>query len=341
MQKITVSGMCKTSAIYVGESLQNLDKYLPENKKVIVITDFNVGHFYKEELAKYEVVKIGIGEKIKNLYTVQKIYERLLKEEVDRSCFIVGVGGGVVCDVTGFVASTYMRGIDFGFVSTTLLSQVDASVGGKNGVNFQGFKNIIGTFNQPNFIICATDMLQTLPQKELLSGFAEIVKHAFIKSDDLFNYIEQNYEKALSLDAEVIEKLVCDSINIKAAVVSQDEKEKGVRQVLNFGHTLGHAYESTVKPLHGEAVSAGMIFAAEFSMSKGYLSQDEFAGIKMLLEKIGLPLSFNVESRRLINAIKKDKKRSGSDINFVFLKGIGNALIEKIALSELENYLRR
>ena len=244
MKTIEIHGQTGRSKIVIGESLENLEKYTPSTKKII-ITDENLNRLYHHRFPPWNVIEIGTGEKIKTLETVVYIFKKLVELEIDRSCFIIGIGGGIVCDITGFVASTYMRGLPFGFVSTSLLSQVDASIGGKNGVNFDGYKNMIGVFNQPHFVICDPEMLKTLPHKELLSGFAEVVKHAAIGSEELFIFLEKNFPRALALDAGTLEKLVYDSVIIKAKVVEKDEKEKGERRILNFGHTLGHALEKT------------------------------------------------------------------------------------------------
>ena len=243
MKNINIKGITGDSTIKVGECLENVRNYIPV-EKVVIITDSNVRGYYQKDFPPCEVIEIGIGEKIKTLDTVNNIYEKLLLLEADRSCFILGIGGGIVCDIAGFVASTYLRGVRFGFVSTTLLSQVDASVGGKNGVNFQGYKNMVGVFNQPEFVICDMKLLKTLPEKEVLCGLSEIVKHGAIADAELFSYLEKNHEKALGLDTKVIERLVYDSVVLKSTVVNKDEKESGERRKLNFGHTLGHAIEN-------------------------------------------------------------------------------------------------
>jgi 3-dehydroquinate synthase len=256
--------------------------------------------------------------------------------EADRSSFIVGIGGGIVCDIAGFIASTYLRGVRVGFVASTLLSQVDASVGGKNGVNFEGYKNMVGVFNQPEFVVCDMNLLKTLPEKEVLCGLAEVVKHAAIGDADLFSYLEKYYKRALQLDAEVIEKIVYDSVLIKSSIVNKDEKEEGERRKLNFGHTLGHALEKTTGAPHGEAVSAGMVVASALSEKRGYLSTEEKERIEALLKKFQLPTRVQLDGKRVLDAVRKDKKREGEEINFVLLQGIGQAVVEKISMEELE-----
>jgi len=332
---IKIKGNAGDSSIIIGESLANIDRYLPVEKTVI-ISDKNVLRLHGKDFPPCRVINIKPGEKEKNLNTVRKIYEKLVELEVDRSSFIVGIGGGIVCDITGFVASTFLRGLRFGFVSTTLLSQVDASVGGKNGVNLGGYKNMIGVFSQPEFVICDLNLLSTLPARELLNGFAEIIKHAAICDKELFAFLENNHKKALSLDRSIIGKLVCDSIRIKSDIVSRDEKEKGERRKLNFGHTFGHAFEKTLGIPHGEAVGAGMIVAGGLSVKKGFLKKEEFERLKSVISLFGLPVELACDRKKIIDAIKKDKKRENSFLHFVFLSGIGSAVVRKIPVSELE-----
>ena len=338
MKTLEIHGSANKSTIRVGEKLQNLGNYIP-GENVVIITDVNVKRFYQNNFPPHPVITIQTGEKIKNLDTVRNIYGKLLELGVDRSTFIIGIGGGIVCDITGFVASTFLRGMKFGFVSTTLLSQVDASVGGKNGVNFKGYKNMVGVFNQPEFVICDLNLLSTLPEKEVLCGLAEIVKHAAIGDADLFQYLEENYQKASALDAAVIERLVYDSVVIKSAIVSQDEKEKGERRKLNFGHTFGHAIEKTTGVRHGEAVSAGMVMASKLSVKKGHLQAKDAQRIKNLLRDLKLPISLQADRKTVLDALRKDKKRQGDLINFVLLEGIGKPFVDKISINELDNVL--
>jgi len=339
MKVINIKTRPHDSMIMIGERLANLGKYIPVERPVI-ITDANVLACWGEHFPQGDVITIGTGEKIKTFDTVQYIYEQLLKLEADRSSFIVGIGGGIVCDIAGFIASTYMRGVRFGFVSSTLLSQVDASVGGKNGFNFGGYKNIVGVFNQPEFVICDLNLLKTVPQKEIRSGFAEIIKHGAIADKNLFAYLEENRDRALALDLAVIEKLVYDSVIIKSEIVNQDEKEKGVRRKLNFGHTFGHAIEKTTRVRHGEAVSAGMVLAAELSVEKETLSEKDSQRLADLLDKYGLPVRLDFDNHAVIESLRMDKKREGELIYFVLLSEIGNAYVEQIAIEELKSLVK-
>ncbi len=335
MKTLEIHGSSGISTIQVGERLENIKTYLPSDNNII-ITDINVLHFYQKEFPPYDIISIDTGENVKNLDTVRYIYERLVELEADRSTFIIGIGGGIVCDIAGFVASTYLRGVRFGFVSSTLLSQVDASVGGKNGVNLKGYKNIIGVFNQPEFVLCDLNLLQTLPEKEVLCGLAEIVKHAAIGDIDLFTYLEEHYENVLALDLEIMEKLVYDSVKIKSTIVNMDEQETGERRKLNFGHTFGHAVEKTTGVPHGEAVSVGMAMASALSVQRGNLPAKEAERIEALLEKLKLPTRVQMDKERLFDALRKDKKREGNKIYFVLLDDIGTAVVDEIPLKELE-----
>jgi len=334
MKTVNIKTKTGESVIMIGERLKNLKKYLPL-KTPIIITDAHVRDYWEAHFPQGTVITIGTGEKKKNLDTVGTIYERLLELDADRSSFIVGIGGGIVCDIAGFAASTYMRGVRFGFVSTTLLSQVDASVGGKNGVNFGGYKNMVGVFNQPEFVICDLNLLKTLPSREIICGFAEIVKHAVIADEKLFVYLEKYYTQALALDLKVIEKLVYDSVIVKSSIVNRDAKEKGERRKLNFGHSFGHAIEKTMQVPHGEAVSVGMVLASALSVKRGCLRPEAAARVSALLKKFGLPGQLQFDTNQVIAALRKDKKREGECINFVLLREIGQAVVEEISIQEL------
>jgi 3-dehydroquinate synthase len=335
---IDIQGSLRLSHIYIGEKLEQLKGYL-HGRSTIIITDATVWELYHRQLPPCPVVKIATGEKVKSLETVQAIYSQLIELEADRSTLIVGIGGGIVCDISGFVASTFMRGLPFGFVSTTLLSQVDASVGGKNGVNFQGYKNMVGVFNQPEFVLCDLKMLSTLPKPELINGFAEIVKHAAIYDEPLFAYLENHTAEALKLNPAVMEKLIYRSIQIKAEVVSQDETEKGARRQLNFGHTFGHAIEKITHVSHGEAVSAGMMLAAQLSQQKNLIDDHDVKRLESLLTKLKLPTRIITDQHSVLDALGKDKKREADRIHFVLLDRIGHAVIRQMPIQEIEAFL--
>jgi 3-dehydroquinate synthase len=341
VKTLGIQGSQGQSDIHVGESLDRLEQYIPADRHTIIITDSVVHDLYGNRFPKGDVISIGTGEKIKTLATIETIMDQLIQLEADRSAFIVGIGGGIVCDIAGFSASVYLRGLDFGYVSTTLLAQVDASVGGKTGVNFGGYKNMVGVFNQPGFVICDIALLDTLPAAEIACGFAEIVKHAVIADKELFAFLEQNSRKALALERSVIQRLVYDSVCIKASVVEQDEREKGERRKLNYGHTFGHAIEKTAGLRHGEAVSLGMVIAGALSAEKGLLHPDDQDRIVALLEKLGLPVRMEVDKDAVLDAMQKDKKRQGRSIKFVLADGLGSAVVQDVSLDELADVVKR
>lgn len=340
MQSIIVEGQTGRSHIMIGESLANLSNHLPPGRTVL-ITDENVARIYKDQLPACDIITIGLGEQIKTLTTIESVYSQLIDLEADRTTFIVGVGGGLVGDITGFAASTYMRGVGFGFVATSLLAQVDASVGGKNGVNFNGYKNMVGVFNQPHFVIADTGLLSTLPPEEIAAGLAEIVKHGCIMDADYFDYIESHCQAIAALDLEVMQKLIHGSVVIKADVVNRDEREVGERRKLNFGHTIGHALEKTLGISHGAAVSVGMAMAADFSRQKGLLGDADAERLKSLLKRLNLPTQIDFDARRVLDALGKDKKRESSQIKFVLLEKIGKAVVQDIAIEELNDWIMR
>ncbi|MFO7750178.1 MAG: 3-dehydroquinate synthase [Desulfobacteraceae bacterium] len=337
MKTLEVKTDNRISAIHVGEKLSNVAAWLPE-VKTIIITDETVERIYGPLFPRCPVITIPTGEKIKTLATCETIYRELIRLEADRSTFILGIGGGIVCDITGFVAATYMRGLFFGFVATTLLSQVDASVGGKNGVNFDAFKNMVGVFSQPEFVLCDTSLLNTLPEKEIINGLAEIVKHGLIADEAMVSFIEANAEKALALDHAVITRLVLDSVRIKKEMVEKDEKETGDRRKLNFGHTIGHALEKTAAGngiSHGMAVAVGMAGAADLSKQRGMITDQEYRRITSVLQQLHLPITHDISPDLVMDAVAKDKKKQGSTIHFVFLAAIGQARVEKADIEEL------
>ncbi|HSB46752.1 MAG TPA: 3-dehydroquinate synthase [Candidatus Bilamarchaeum sp.] len=336
MREMKLEGASGMTQILLGESLENLKSYCGGAEKAVVITDANVRRHHGASLKGFEIVEIGLGEGEKTLATVEKLYGRFLELELDRSSFVIGAGGGIVCDVAGFAASTYLRGLPFGFVPTTLLAQVDASVGGKNGVNFRGYKNIVGLIRQPRFCLCDFSLLSTLPGREMRCGFAEVVKHAAIGDAALFAYLEGNWGRAFSLNRTAIEKVVHDSLSVKTGIVSKDEGEKGERMKLNFGHTLAHALEKETGIAHGEAVSIGMVAAAELSVKKGMLGKKEAGRLESLLREIGLPTRIDAKKGSIAEAMRRDKKRFGSKLRMVLLEGLGKARIAEIGIDELE-----
>ena len=339
MEKKLIRGIYGESLLLLGESANYVDKYLPDSK-VVVITDTEVYNLYPAFFQPYKVIILGQGEQIKNLSTVSYIYEKFVEYEVERSTFVLGVGGGVVCDITGFAASTYLRGLRFGFVPTTLLAQVDASIGGKNGVNFNGLKNRIGAFSQPAFVLCDPAFFQTLSEKEFRCGLGEVVKHALIADAEMFEYMEKHVSSIVSRQAEVLQRLVADSVRIKAEVVNRDEREQGERRILNFGHTTGHIIEERSALSHGEAVAAGMVVAAQLSQQRGMLSDNAFNRIIALLKALSLPVQSPLTRDEIVDGLSWDKKREGDEIYFIFLQDIGKAVIEKKPIRQLQAMIK-
>ncbi len=324
-------GSCR---LVIGGRLEDLAGLTPGAHRV-AFADERVLRLYGERLPPDPLVVVGAGEEAKSLANVARLYEELLRLEADRDTFLVGIGGGVVCDVTGFVAATYLRGLRVGLVPTTLLAQVDAALGGKNGVNLHGYKNLVGTIRQPDFVLCDLGLLGTLPPVERKNGLAEVVKHALIADDGLFAYLEENASAAAALDPRVISRLVEDSIAVKAAIVARDEFETGERRLLNFGHTFGHALEKATGAPHGEAVSVGMAVATGLSVAGGMLAPQEAERVLRLLDALGLPRSTKADPAGVFEGLRRDKKRAADRIRFVFLERIGKAAAVETGLEEL------
>ncbi len=339
-QKIEISTGQSISRIYFGFDWHRVTELLPEDARVVILTDHNLKIIYGPEFPDYPVLSVKPGETSKTLSTISRLVEELLKLGVDRKGFILGIGGGVVCDLAGFLASVYMRGIRFGFISTSLLSQVDASIGGKNGVNSKSAKNIIGLFNQPEFVICDKSMLSTLPEEEYLSGLSELLKAALIRDKSLVDKIDENYRSVVSMDRDLLNELIIQAVQIKKAVVQEDERESGVRKILNFGHTFGHAAESAYSVKHGIAVAWGMIAAVELSYQKGYLNENDAKFVTQLIHKLGILQQVKIDGRDIAHNISNDKKRSGDYIDFVFLTSQGSCKLEKVTIHDLINFIK-
>lgn len=326
----------QNSKVLIGESYLNITDYLPE-KKCFLICDENIYHHYGEFIEKFDHIIISCGESIKTWSTIENIVEKLLEFGADRNSFLLGMGGGLVCDVTGFVASVFMRGLEFGFISTSLLSQVDASVGGKNGINFGRLKNMIGVFNPPKFVICDPVLLKTLPKREVRSGFGEVIKHAFIKDYSLYEFLVLNQKELLDLNPDLMEELLFRAVSIKTDVVESDQFEKGERKKLNFGHTIGHAIENNTDLTHGEAISVGMVLATKLSEELCDLSKEEAQKVTELLQSYELPVTTDISSDIINEFLIKDKKKNRSSIDFILLTKVGEACIKTIPIEDLKS----
>lgn len=303
----------------------------------VLLIDENVFQHFSSKFKKWRIIVIPSGEKHKVQSTVDKIIRKLIELGADRKTTLIGVGGGVVTDITGYVASVYMRGIPFGFVPTTLLAMVDASIGGKNGIDVGLYKNMVGVIRQPSFLLYDLLFLNTLPDKEWKNGFAEIIKHAAIRDVAMFRQLEVNdlsfYQKKKKDVCSLIER----NAILKSKVVQLDEFEKNERRMLNFGHTLAHAIETQYNLLHGEAVAVGMVFASKLSEELlGFRSQDRL--VKMI-EQYSLPTAIDFDKQKAFDVLRSDKKKEADFMNFILLEKIGKARIEKIPLKNLYNYL--
>jgi 3-dehydroquinate synthase len=334
MHQIKLNTPSGITEISVGENLSSALSTLAPSP--ILLVDEHVLCEHQDLFSCFQSITIPSGERYKNMQTVETIYRELVNLEVDRSSLIVGVGGGLATDVAGYVASTYLRGVSFGFISSTLLGQVDASIGGKNGVNLDGYKNMIGTIRQPSFVWCDLSLLKTLARKEYVSGLAEIIKYGVIWDIHFLDYLKEHMSELLNLDILALEHVVTLSAKIKVEVVEKDENESDLRRILNFGHTIGHAIEREEKVLHGQAVAIGMVMAAQLSHNLGLLPASDVDLLQNLVKSAGLPYEMDLDSEVIFQNIRKDKKKSGDQIHFVLLDGLGKTLIKPISLSELK-----
>jgi 3-dehydroquinate synthase len=338
MKEIRLNTTDSNCRILVGESFKNVGNYI-SGKKLVIITDENVYQHYGSFFPEALLITIKPGESSKTLKVASEIYGQLIANEIDRKSFILGVGGGIVCDLAGYIASTFLRGISFGFVSTTLLSQVDASIGGKNGVNYEGYKNMVGVVRQPEFVICDPDMLSTLPEEEYHMGFGEVIKYGAILNTDLFDLLEKDYKKALDGEDETLEKIISICVEEKCRIVEADEKESSERKKLNFGHTFAHAFEKNAGIPHGEAVSIGMVLAAGISAKLGLISPPDVDRLRELIEKYQLPVYYPHGFEDVFEVMKRDKKREGDSIGLILLNRIGEAVIRNIEMITLKNWI--
>jgi 3-dehydroquinate synthase len=313
---------------------------LVTKENAVLITDENVFQLHPLKFTGWKTIVIEAGEQHKQQATVDFIIERLIDLQADRKTFIVGIGGGVVTDITGYAASVYMRGLPFGFVPTTILAMVDASIGGKNGVDVGLYKNLVGLIRQPEFILFDYTLLQTLPNEQWVNGFAEVIKHACIKDAAMFNTLEKNTLKDFKKDATLLADLIETNVNIKTAVVVKDEFEQGERKLLNFGHTIGHAIENLHQLLHGHAISIGMVAACNLSEQKNAFHFDEAKRIVALLAKYHLPVDIETDYEKVFEVLKMDKKRIKNEVSFILLNKIGEAVIKPVDLEELHQHLK-
>ena len=352
MQTLSVTLGDRSYPIYVGEGiLARAGEFLVQtglNGKVAIITNPTIAQLYLDPIhdalthAGFEVTPVLVpdGEEHKDLKSLASIYDRLIADRFGRKSCVVALGGGVVGDLAGFAAATYLRGIPYVQVPTTLLAQVDSSVGGKTAVNHQDGKNLIGAFYQPRLVLIDVNVLRSLSSRELVAGLAEIIKYGIIEDPALFALLEEKLDKIIGLDREILVQIIARSCAIKARVVEKDEREDDYRAVLNFGHTIGHALEAVTEYrtyVHGEAVAIGMVQAAAISVQQGFCDQRSHERIRKLIRKAGLPLEIppQVSRQRLIQSMEIDKKSAGGKIKFVMCAGIGRSCFHSLTPGEI------
>lgn len=340
MHTIKVDLHSNSYDIIIDESLSLFYTYIKtlSCKKIMIVSDSKVAKLYlakiKNKIESELTKKVYFftfkqGEKSKTLEIVQKAYITALKSGLDRTSCLVALGGGVTGDIGGFIASTFMRGIKFIQLPTSLLAMVDSSVGGKTGVDFLGHKNIIGTFYQPKAVFISTKFLKTLPDRELKNALAEVIKYGIIDGEDFFSFLENNHAKIIKKDKSTLTSIIKKCCEIKANIVSKDEKEKNVREILNLGHTFGHSIEKTsnFKYSHGEAVSIGIKMASDLSFNLGKINKETVSRIKNILESFSLSTKANkLSCKSIYNEMKKDKKIKNDMINFTLINGIGDVV---------------
>lgn len=310
-----------------------------DNRKTVYITDDNLFQTHTSFFEHKKVIVLDAGEQNKTLAIIEHIIQQLIIYEVDRKSLIVGVGGGVVTDITGFVATVYMRGVSFGFVPTSLLAMVDAAIGGKNGVNTGLYKNMIGTIRQPEFIVYNHHFLDTLPQSEWSNGFAEVIKYACIFDVALFEALEQNDLSFYQNNKPALNVLIQQCAAWKNKIIVEDEFEKNTRKLLNFGHTAGHAMENKYHLAHGKAVAIGILIACRISETVLGLEKSNQLRLRNLLTKYELPICIDFDTKEVMQILKMDKKRSERTLDYILLKRIGEAQIHQVGFDIIEKHL--
>ncbi|SFV76511.1 3-dehydroquinate synthase [hydrothermal vent metagenome] len=327
--------------IYIGQALLDQAQLLTDHihgKQVMIVTNTTVAPLYLQQvkslLGSLNVAEVVLpdGEQYKTLDTVNLIFDALLENRFDRSCTLIALGGGVVGDMTGFAAASYQRGVDFIQIPTTLLSQVDSSVGGKTGVNHPLGKNMIGSFHQPNCVVIDVDTLDTLDDRQFSAGLAEVIKYGLLGNVNFLEFLQNNIESLISREKSLIIQAVYQSCTDKANIVAEDELESGKRALLNFGHTFGHAIENTLGYgvfLHGEAISVGMLMATKLSQLSGDLNENEVIQVKDLLEKSNLPISVagKISASEFLSAMSVDKKVVDGNIRLILMRRLGESYI--------------
>lgn len=353
MKEIPVHLGKRSYRITIGQGvlakLPSIAKKVFSSQKIVVLTNRTLAPMYRTKIKKHlrgfqlSWIEIPDGEQHKNLQTIEKIYRKLILAKADRKTGLIALGGGVVGDLGGFAAATYLRGIPYIQLPTSLLAQVDSSVGGKTGVDLESGKNLVGAFYQPRAVLIDTRFLATLPRREFRCGLAEVVKYGILWDERFFDWLEKNVGKILSLNHNALEYLIAKSCAIKAEIVSRDERESGLRSLLNLGHTMGHAIEtlSGYRSIrHGEAISRGMVVAANLSAKRGYCGKKDVTRVMALLKSLGLPVALPRFSKKAYQKVMAvDKKAAGKKINYIGIKKIGKAVILPLTPGEITRYL--
>lgn len=340
MERIRVATQSSSYGVAVGETLRNLPRYT-DPSSTFVLADERVMHLHGQMLPELPTFTLEGAEATKCLSALPDIYRWLLAHGAHRGSTLLALGGGTVCDVAGFVAATYMRGMRLGLAPSTLLAQVDAAVGGKNGLNLDGYKNIVGTFHQPSFVLCDPTLLRSLPAVELRSGLAEMLKCAIIGSSSAFDLMEHHADALQGGDVDALLPLIVEAVRVKADIVAADEREAGLRRVLNLGHTWGHALEATTAMPHGLCVAVGLEFAARLSLQRGLLALTDYRRIHQLLEALNLPTVAQADSAKVFAAMQMDKKRHGGTVSFVLIRRIGEVELCDIEFTDLQKFIQR
>jgi 3-dehydroquinate synthase len=329
-RKFTISDSIVT--YYSDAKFSELGK-VADIKNTVLVTDDHVFNHHEKKFSRWNTIVLKPGEKYKVQETADAVISQLLDAGADRNTLLVGVGGGVITDLTGYVASVYMRGIRCGFVPTSLLAMVDAAIGGKNGVNAGQYKNMVGTIRQPEFIFFDQGLLNTLPDNEWKNGFAEVIKHSAIRDAAFFRELEANNLAVYQRKKNLLSALIQRNVFLKTKTVINDTFETGERKLLNFGHTLGHALENNYKLSHGEAISIGMSFAALLSNQyTGFKNADRVIEV---LHRYELPTGLRFDKEKVFETMRRDKKKNTDGIDFILLEKIGKAVIRKISFTDL------
>lgn len=327
-----------STQFHFDASVKDIGSLAPPSSS-IVVTDENVGRQFKSDLAPYRVLSFPAGEEYKTIATVELLAEQLLAAGANRKTLLLGVGGGVVTDVAGYLAASFMRGLPFAFVPTTLLGQVDAAIGGKNGVNLGMHKNMLGTVRQPRFVLFTPEWLSSLPEQHWCGGFAEIIKYGFIADTRILSLLQESSLARFQKQPDVLSELVKGCVDVKNKIVHADEHEDGIRRILNFGHTAGHAFERLLGLPHGHAVGLGMRVAVR--LSEEYTGLDAAAAqqLSALLTQFDLPMSLEFDEDAVMELLLGDKKRSDAGIDYVLLEKPGVAVVKCLQSGQIREAL--